>query len=1336
MYHIYVLLFAGSFLPILPVDATESENIRFTSLSILDGLSQSSVFSVKQDKKGFLWIATADGLNRYDGYTFSVYRHNKNDANSIQSNRIRYVHIDRDDHLWLGTATGLSYYDRENDRFVNYPLDTQVNCVCRHDDDVLFVATNRGVMQFDKRTKVFCRVPVGEKDALQAQIIVHYNSLLLVGCSNGLFMSPPDDKHFVPFRNELLGKNIIDLLPSAQGLWIATEGDGLFRYSVVSGKLTQYRHDERNDRSISSDFVRSLCMDMQDRLWVGTFNGLNIFNESTASFDRYLCNEIEKGSISQNSVRSLLLDNQGAMWVGTYYGGLNYYHPFRNRFGRLSHIPYTNSLSDNVVSCITEGRRNELWIGTNDNGINVYDIDRRRFTYHTATDARPFILSNNVKAILADENDVYAGTHGGGFSHLHRRTGKTTVYTSANSRLPCNNVYALCKTPDGNILTGTLEGLTIFDTATRTFRPFVEDASGHRLAAQSIFALFIDSRQRLWIGTDNGVFVCSFPNRTLEHYPAGHQTGALSDAHVNCISEDNKKRIWIGTANGLNRFNEADRTFTALYTENGLPNNIVFGILHDCFGRLWISTNRGLACFISETEKFRTYHLIDGIQSDQFNNYAYCKTAAGEMYFGGINGITHFFPEQLVDNPFVPRTVISQLNLFNRKVSPGDETRLLKKDICETEQLVFRPEQTSFSLTFTVANYLSAKHNTFAYRLAPFEDWNYTTDTRTVSYSNLPHGNYVFSVKSANSDGKWNTIPTTLNIRILPHWYQHPAVRCLFALFALAIALFIIRFSRHRRMLKNQLVMERIEKEKTEEVNQMKLRFFINISHEFRTPLTLIVSPLQELIERTTDKWTRDRLKLVFRNTNKLLHLVNQLMDYRRAELGVFELHVVEQDPVPQIEESMQMFEQLAGRKKIDFILENDLHDAKVLHDPYYLSLILNNLLSNAFKFTPEGGKISIGLSVRQAHFVLQVHDTGCGIAEEHQQRIFDRYYQISAENTGTGIGLSLVKRLVDLHHGKLHLQSAPGQGAAFDIHLPQDRNVYSEPELSIQNQPPPAHNRISEDIIDLLRLPEEKRENPGVDNSKPQLLIVEDDPEARDYLAESFREIANVECAANGEDALQIVKNVDIDLIISDLMLPVMDGLKLCRTVKQNIRTCHIPIILLTAKAAQYDQLEGLSAGADDYVAKPFNLSILKTKVQNMLKAKRRTLEHYSNTLEIDPERITFNAMDKQLLEKAKDIVNKHLADADFSIDDFCREMAMSRSSLHLKLKAVTGESTIDFIRKIRFSHACRLLKDGRYSVAEISAIVGFNTPSYFTTSFKKYFGMQPTEYVRGTRE
>lgn len=532
-----------------------------------------------------------------------------------------------------------------------------------------------------------------------------------------------------------------------------------------------------------------------------------------------------------------------------------------------------------------------------------------------------------------------------------------------------------------------------------------------------------------------------------------------------------------------------------------------------------------------------------------------------------------------------------------------------------------------------------------------------------------------------------------------------------------------------------ELEIERRDKEHQEEINQMKMRFFINISHELRTPLTLILAPLQEIINKISDRWTRNQLEYIQRNANRLLHLVNQLMDYRRAELGVFELKVKKENAHQLIQDNFLFYDKLAHHKKITYTLHSELEDKEELFDPNYLELIVNNLLSNAFKYTESGQSITVTLKEENNWLVLQVSDTGIGIPINKQGKIFERFYQIESEHVGSGIGLSLVQRLVELHHGRIELDSEEGKGSTFSVYLPQDINTYKSSELASNDTLNEEGQVYSTNSKEMYFIDTEKVENETIeagDKKRGTILIVEDNNEIRHYLSSGLAELFNTLEAGNGEEALEKLKDNEVDIIVTDVMMPVMDGIKLCKNVKQNIRTCHIPVIILSAKSEVKDQMEGLQMGADDYIPKPFSLAILTTKIQNMMRTRRRMLERYSKSLEVEPEKITFNAMDEALLKRAVAIVEKNMDNIEFSTDEFAREMNMSRSNLHLKLKAITGESTIDFIRKIRFNEAAKLLKDGRYTIAEVSTMVGFNTPSYFATSFKKYFGCLPTEYIK----
>ncbi|MCS3196369.1 hybrid sensor histidine kinase/response regulator transcription factor [Bacteroides thetaiotaomicron] len=1326
------------------------EQITFSYISINEGLSQSTVFSIDQDKRGNMWFATYDGVNKYDGYAFTVYQHNEDDPNSIANDISRIVKTDSQGRVWIGTRDGLSRYDEEKDIFQNFFYEKngkhlQVNGIEEISPEQLLISTPEGLIMFDIKESKF--IDDSFSTAMHktiASTLYRQDDQIYIGTStDGLYTYSITQKTFEKVIPILGTKQIQAILQqSPTRIWVATEGAGLFLINPKTKEIKNYLHSPSNPKSISSNYIRSLAMDSQNRLWIGTFNDLNIYHEGTDSFASYSSNPVENGSLSQRSVRSIFMDSQGGMWLGTYFGGLNYYHPIRNRFKNIRNIPYKNSLSDNVVSCIVEDKDKNLWIGTNDGGLNLYNPITQRFTSYTLQEDESArgIGSNNIKAVYVDEKKslVYIGTHAGGLSILHRNSGQVENFNQRNSQLVNENVYAILPDGEGNLWLGTLSALVRFNPEQRSFTTIEKEKDGTPVVSKQITTLFRDSHKRLWIGGEEGLSV--FKQEGLDIQKASIlPVSNVTKLFTNCIYEASNGVIWVGTREGFYCFNEKDKQIKRYNTTNGLPNNVVYGILEDSFGRLWLSTNRGISCFNPETEKFRNFTESDGLQSNQFNTASYCRTSVGQMYFGGINGITTFRPELLLDNPYTPPVVITKLQLFNKVVRPDDETGILTKNISETKSITLKSWQTAFSIEFVVSNYISGQHNTFAYKLEGYDkEWYYLTDSRTVSYSNLPQGTYQFLVKAANSDGKWNPIPTALEIIVLPIWYKTWwALLIFFATFAGFIT-FVFRFFWMRKSMEAQLEIERRDKEHQEEINQMKMRFFINISHELRTPLTLILTPLQEIINKISDRWTRNQLEYIQRNANRLLHLVNQLMDYRRAELGVFELKAKKGNAHQLIQDNFLFYDKLARHKKITYTLHSELEDKEVLFDANYLELIVNNLLSNAFKYTESGQSITVTLKEENGWLLLQVSDTGIGIPINKQGKIFERFYQIESEHVGSGIGLSLVQRLIELHHGRIELDSEENKGSTFSVYLPQDLSVYKPSELASNNEQNEEEQVYSTNSKAMYFIDTEKVENESVesgDKKRGTILIVEDNNEIRRYLSNGLADLFNTLEAGNGEEALEKLKDNEVDVIVTDVMMPVMDGIKLCKNVKQNIRTCHIPVIILSAKTDIKDQMEGLQMGADDYIPKPFSLAILTTKIQNMMRTRRRMLDKYAKSLEVEPEKITFNAMDEALLKRAMAIVEKNMDNIEFSTDEFAREMNMSRSNLHLKLKAITGESTIDFIRKIRFNEAAKLLKDGRYTVAEVSTMVGFNTPSYFATSFKKYFGCLPTEYIKKSK-
>lgn len=1329
---------------LLPTYAQRPERISFTHLGVNEGLSQNTIFDITQDKQGNMWFATYDGLNKFDGYDFTVYQHDEQNPHSIGNDVIRTCIVDSQGRLWIGTGKGLSLYDTEKDHFHNFYYQKEgkklpVSSIVEINEKqlLLFSSKEEGLLLFDTETQQFNDTPLhASLTSIKPSSINRQGDDIYIGSFNGAFIYSISQKTLINIMPQILaGKHIRPILKeSPTKLWVGTEGDGLFLINSQTHDVVNFSHTPGEKGGISSNYIRALTLDSENKLWVGTINSLNIYNEKDHSFQSYTSDLSISGSLSQTSIRNIFMDSQGGMWLGTYFGGINYYHPLKNRFHNIQFKTNENSLNNSIVNCITEEKGKGIWIGTNNGGLNYYDKYTKCFTYYTMKDG---LESNDIKALYVDEknNLVYIGTHTGGLSILHRNTGR--IETLNNREI--KNIYAIKPTLDGELWLSGLNILLRFNPQNKIFTRIEKQADGQPMTPERIMTILRDSKNRLWLGGEKGLAVHQEKNNELTASPVLPAKYSLNNKYVNCIYEAHNGIFWIGTRSGLYRFDEDKKEVKQYTTRHGLPNNVIHAILEDSFGKLWISTNKGLSCMQPVTEKFRNYIASDGLPSNQFMENAGYQTKDGQMYFGGINGITTFYPEQMVDNPYIPPVIITHLRLFNKTVQPGDETGILKKNISETHSITLSAGQSMFSLDFVVSNYISGDHNTFAYMLKGYDkEWYYSSTLRTVSYSNLPQGTYLFWVKAANSDGKWNEVPTELEIIVLPVWYKTWWAILVFTIAFIAITIFIFRYFWLRKSMEAQLQMERVDKERLKEVNEMKLRFFINISHELRTPLTLILAPLQEVLDNVSDRWIHKQLEHVQRNTTHLLHLVNQLMDYRRAELGVFGLKVKSNFIHKVIEKDFLFYDRLAQRKGITYNFHSNVEGRKVLCDPNYLELIVNNLLSNAFKYTDEGQSVTVTLKEEDNQLILQVKDTGNGIPIDKQGKIFERFYQVDNEHIGSGIGLSLVQRLVELHHGHIELESQEGAGSTFTIYLPTKESAYKPKERATEqevkeDQPNYTTNNQAMYVVDTEIAKEEVETTVDNEHEKEHILIVEDNTEIRQYLCDELSKTYHVLKAGNGEEAFSILKEQKIDLILTDVMMPVMNGLQLCKQIKQNLRTCHIPVIILSAKTEIKEQLEGLQVGADDYIPKPFSMAVITAKIRNLFRTRYRAIEHYSKSLDIEPKKIALNSMDEELLKKAVEIMEKHLDDVEFSTDEFAREMCMSRSNLHLKLKALTGESTNEFIRKMRFNKASKLLKEGRYTVAEVSTMVGFNTPSYFATSFKKYFGCLPSEYTKG---
>ncbi len=1332
--------------------ANNSNHIHFRRLSVNDGLSQNTVLSLTQDHNGKIWAGTIDGLNRYDGYLFSHSYNNLNNSASLANNRVYSLCTDNEGIVWVGTVTGLARYNIMVNNFTNYTmpegLPVQVFCIeDLYERNRLLLGTSSGLIVFDKKTGHMDLYPQLQKTVVYS--ICKMNEGALLGTSSGIYFYQTDGDSLVRLLTQLNKEVISSIIydPRNRICWLGSRVNGLYCVDDKFQLQKHYRYRDKQQQE-SLDDVRALAQDDKGRIWIGTSNGLFILDTGTETIDKYVYSHEDENSLGHNSVRSILKDNQGGMWVGTFYGGLNYYHPMAPTFKTMKYSGYKNSISDNTVSCIVEDPYTHyLWIGTNDGGLNAYDRKNNHFSVYRANRKNKHALqSDNIKCVLPDKEGVYIGSHGGGLSYLSIRTKQVENYYFKDHVAFDNSCYSLMDGRDGTLWVGAITGLHLFNkkTGQLSLHPLAQKYP--KLNSVLISVIYRDSKDRIWIGTEESLFV--YANNKLEEWK-DHTSSTPTSIQSSCIKEDSNHHIWIASSIGLYKSPDGTTQQLKRYsTQDGLPNNYIYGILEDGRGRLWITTNQGLSCFDPSEQTFYNYTIQDGLSHEQFNTYGACKTQDGIFFLGSLNGITYFNPYEFVDNPFSPNAVISGARILNQpilRIKDGESKHFWESN-GKLMGMSFPSNRKLFSINFSVINYLSGKRNQFAYKLEGFdEDWIYSSQaisTRSATYSNLPPGKYIFKVKACNNNGRWSTTPTEFFVHITPMWHQTWWAKLLFTVLTLGVLSFIVYFFIARAKMKMRIQIESLERSKAEEVSQEKVRFYINMSHELRTPLSLILAPLEELMnERNNfDVQAQQKLSYIYRNGRKLLHLINQLLDFRKAESGALPIQVA-MDNVDELAGNIfAMFKENAQRRNITYQFRSDLNGFLLPIDKTYLEMMLTNLLSNAFKFTADGGQITLSLWRKEDRFGFSIQDNGIGIPQKKLSHIFDRFYRVNENRQGSGIGLSLVKCLVEKHHGSIQIASELNQGSEFSIELPLSLQVYAPTELQSRHEESCTKQQTSslatETITEDGSFPEEQL--PGQeDNVSPKeitgsILLVDDNKEMVDYLKSNFRSNYITLTASNGEEALSILKEQKVDIVLSDVMMPGIDGIKLCELIKKNIQTCHIPVILLSAKGSIEAQTAGISVGADDYIPKPFSIGLLKGKINNILKSKQRLKHYYSNTIDIDTAKMTSNVLDEEFMSKAIQMVEKNIDNEDFTADDLAEELFMSRSSLYLKMNSVSGEPPANFIRRIRFNKACKLLLEGRYSIAEISSRVGFSSPSYFSTSFKKYVGCLPSEYVK----
>jgi signal transduction histidine kinase/ligand-binding sensor domain-containing protein/AraC-like DNA-binding protein len=1376
-----------SFLSIYKLSFPQYDEVKFEHITVEDGLPENSISCILQDHLGFLWLGTQNGLVKYDGYTMTVYRTDPNDTNSISGNGIQAICEDHNGNIWIGIlgtlwdmGSGLNRFDRNTETFMHFvhnPADTSSinsnSIITIYEDESLrmWIGTDKGLNLFDERNNNFYQYYFQDSSKLKEGRIlaIGENQLtgdVLVG-SEFLGLWKCDLEKNVLTRINFVDKakflNTCAILGFQKSdnefLWMGTN-KGLAQLNLISNQLKFYQivPSTKYIQGNANDFT-SILQDKNGLIWTGTTGepgeGLCQFDPETEQFKRFKYESFNPHSLRYNSILSLCEDKSGILWVGTHMGGLSRWDRKKWKFKHFGHDPKTpNSISEDNVVSICEDEKGILWLGTFDRGLNRYDRIKNQFTCYLHDPLNPYSISNNgLESVIDDPVEsgvLWIGTWGAGLDKFYKEEEIFIHFqhdpTDDNS-ISCNIIRTLFIDSRGVLWIGTEEGLNRFNRKTKKFKRFQNDPEDSTsLSGDRVNSIIEDNAGTIWIGTD-GYGINRF-NPVSENFVSYK---SLSNNEwpklITCLYEDKKGNLWIGThMEGIYLFDRKKGIYTKnLNEKDGLSNNVVRAILEDDSGNLWISTTTGLSKFNPTTESFKNFGRSEGLGGIRFN-FSAIKTKSGEMIFVGEHGFNIFHPDSVKDDPVPPQVVIANVSLFNR---PGEKL-IFEQFISELDEIILTYNQNDLSFDFVGLHYGDPRKNSYKYILDGFDDdWIDAGTQRNATYTNLDPGEYIFRCNASNRDGIWHEKGASIKIIILPPWWATTWAYFFYAILIISIVYFTWKLQLKRVRIKHDYEMSRFEAEKMHEVDKLKSRFFANISHEFRTPLTLILGLARKIGDKTKETSSREDAGVIKRNAGRLNGLVNQLLDLSKLESGNMTLRTYLQSIIPLLKGLVLSFASYAERKRITLKFNSDEKEIVAYIDKDKIEKIVTNLLSNAFKFTPEGGSINVNVKTShqitspltmegtQGGFVeIQVNDTGIGIAENRIEKIFDRFYQVDGSHTreqeGTGLGLALTKELVELHKGKIRVESSEGKGSTFTVALPLGKDHLKSEEI--------IESKVeTEEVVpyEVKLSPENEEQKVGAkieavtEEEKLLLLIVEDNADVRNYVKGNLEEEFRTLEAVDGEDGLNQSISQIPDLIISDVMMPKMDGFEMCNKLKNDERTSHIPVIMLTAKATDKDKIDGYKTGADDYIMKPFDTEVLRARIINLIQQRDRLREHFKKEgiIQIDETNVT--PTDKIFLKKALDIINKHISDETFSVDVFADEIAMSRSQLGRKLVALVGESPGDLIRRIRLTKAAKLIEEDFGNISEIAAEVGFNNPSNFARSFRTQFGVPPSDYL-----
>jgi ligand-binding sensor domain-containing protein/signal transduction histidine kinase/DNA-binding response OmpR family regulator len=1329
-------------------------NFSLHRLGIEQGLSNNYIVSITQDKQGFMWFATESGLNRFDGKEFRIYKKNFMQRDGISGNEFNKVYADAKDNIvWIATQrAGLNMFDCETDDFslfIHNPKDPKsirsdaVTDICNDASGNVWLATySNGVDYYDKQKKEF----------------IHFNRSTLPELKSDNVWAIADDEH---------GK-----------LYIGHVNEGLSILSTADRSIKHFVSEPDNPHSLPDNCIRTIFIDNIGNVWLGTDNGLALFNPQTERFIRFQNHKNKPNSLISNVIFSINQMKDNRLWIGTENGGISILNLGNDMFLSPDEISFYNiypaddetGLSYGTVRTIFQDRFDNVWIGTYRGGINFISKNPDFFQkWQYAVPAKKNSLPVNTAWGICEDNtgNIWIGTDGGGICTFQNDI-RTAIYTKENGNLSDNAILSALKDSEGNLWFGSFEGrIVIYNSQKRKFENF--NLPGWKTI--TIRCLFEDRNHTVWIGTDGeGMYSYHLKTKMLRQYTAStcnlprdnqiraiaqdaqgrfwvgsfgaglcvldtafhrvaafhRETGFYSNA-ISCILKDSQQRMWVGSGEGLVLFSQPDSLsyFTVFTEKDGLKDSYIRAMTEDSNGNIWFSSNSGISKYDSNQNKFYNYDYSHGIPIGQFMDGSVVNARNGHIYFGSQNGVCRFNPEKITDEGALPPVTITGFRYYSGLADPENK----KNNYCPVlpGAALLMYNHNSFTFTFNVMDYAFSNQVEYAYRMeGAGPEWYSTGKTNEVTFRNLSPGTYIFSVRARIDNQNWSDETATFKVKINPPFWFSWWAKTLYGLIIAGIILFIASFYKKRVQLESQLFLEKENNRQQQELNNDKLQFFTNITHELRTPLTLIIGPLEDLSNDVSlSEKAGKKVSLIRQNATRLLDLINRILDFRKTETNNMPLRVSKGDLEKLVKEISLKYKELNRNNKVIFTLSVEIANTILYFDPEIVHVILDNLISNAFKYTQQG---EIRVSLREvkendiSYTEIEVSDTGCGIPAVELEKIFERYYRIKGENqaTGSGIGLALVKNLATIHQGFIFVESKERKGSVFKFRLITD-NIYPGVLHEISKAEKPPVYPLTDDIEETH-------------NGKKIMLIVEDHSDILHYIHDTFADDYLVLTAEDGKSGLEYAFNHIPDIVISDIMMPEISGLELCTALKQDIRTSHIPVILLTAKTTTQDKTEGYQAGADSYITKPFSADLLKSRVINLLNQRRKLAEQlvrskmYKQTLLND----SIQQLDNEFLEKIIQIIRENSYSEALDVEFIARQVNMSHSNLYKKTKALTGLSVNELLRKTRMKQAEELLLTGKYTISEVAFRVGINKIAYFRQCFKEEFGVSASEYLK----